>query len=128
MDIHESGEMYLETILILSRAKTSVRSIDVSEYMGFSKPSISRAMGLLKNAGYVLMDKDGYLTLTEKGQIVALKMYERHTVLSRFLMSIGVSEENAVADACKMEHDISDETFDAIKRHAGIETGTGDTV
>ena len=128
MDIHESGEMYLETILILSRTKPSVRSIDVCDYMGFSKPSISRAMGLLKNAGYVLMDKDGYLTLTEKGQTVALKMYERHTVLSRFLMSIGVSEENAVADACKMEHDISDETFDAIKRHAGIETGTGDTV
>ena len=122
MDIHESGEMYLETILILSRTKASVRSVDVCEYMGFSKPSISRAMSLLKNAGYVRMDKDGYLTLTEKGQNIAVKIYERHTVLSRFLMSIGVSEENAVADACKMEHDISDETFDAIKRHAGIQS------
>lgn len=123
MSIRESGEMYLETILILSQKQTSVRSIDVCDYMHFSKPSISRAVGLLKKDGYLNMDKDGFLTLTEKGAEIAVKIYERHNVLSKFLMSIGVSEENAVADACKMEHDISDESFEAIKRYSGIQGG-----
>lgn len=124
MSIHESGEMYLETIFVLSQKQSSVRSIDVCEYMGFSKPSISRAVSVLKKDGYVLMDKDGFLTLTDEGRAIALKIYERHNVLSKFLMNIGVSEENAVADACKMEHDISDESFEAIKKHSGIQVNT----
>lgn len=117
MRIQESGEMYLETILVLSQQKASVRSIDVCEYMGFSKPSVSRAISLLKGAGYVIMDADGFLTLTEAGCEIASKIYERHTVLTEFLVGMGISEETASADACKMEHDISDETFEAIKRH-----------
>lgn len=122
MSIRESGEMYLETILILSRQKSCVRSIDVGEYMGFSKPSVSRAISLLKGAGYVNMDADGSLTLTDAGRETASKIYERHTVLTGFLVGMGVSEETASADACKMEHDISDETFEAIKRRVS-ETG-----
>ncbi|MGN0519646.1 MAG: metal-dependent transcriptional regulator [Candidatus Fimenecus sp.] len=118
MHLQESGEMYLETIYILSKQGGTVRSIDVGEYMGFSKPSVSRAVGLLKSGGYVLMDADGTLSLTESGLAVAQKIYERHTTLSAFLIQLGVSKENAVADACKMEHDISDETFEALKRHA----------
>ena len=116
MHLQESGEMYLETILILSR-KGAVRSLDVAEYMGFSKPSVSRAVGLLKQGGYLLMDKDGYLTLTESGLDVAKKIYERHTLLSKFLVRLGVDEKTATEDACKMEHDISDESFSAIKEH-----------
>ena len=120
MHLQESGEMYLETIYILSQQGGAVRSIDVGEYMGFSKPSVSRAVRLLKSGGYVFMDADGALTLTETGLAVAKKIYERHTTLSEVLMQLGVSKENAVADACKMEHDISDETFEALKRHAQI--------
>ena len=116
MHLQESGEMYLETILILSKSNTHVRSIDVCEYMGFSKPSVSRAIGLLKNGGYVNMDSDGYLTLTELGAEVANKMYPRHNLLTNFLISLGVSEEVASADACKIEHHISDESFEAIKK------------
>ena len=116
--IQESGEMYLETILILSRSKSAVRSIDVVEYMGFSKPSVSRAMSRLRADGYILTDPAGAITLTEKGRELAGKIYGRHTALTEFLVSIGVSEETAAADACKMEHDISDETFDAMKKHA----------
>lgn len=101
---------------ILSK-KGVVRSLDVAEYMGFSKPSVSRAVGLLKQGGYLIMDKDGYLTLTDAGLDVAHKIYERHTVLSNLLIRLGVSEEVAVEDACKLEHDISDETFAAIKEH-----------
>lgn len=97
--------------------KGVVRSLDVAEYMGFSKPSVSRAVGLLKQGGYLIMDKDGYLTLTDAGLEVAHKIYERHTVLSNLLIRLGVSEEVAVEDACKLEHDISDETFAAIKEH-----------
>lgn len=118
MHLQESGEMYLETIFILSQQGGTVRSIDVGEYMGFSKPSVSRAVSLLKSGGYVFMDADGALTLTESGLAIAKKIYERHTTLSEFLIHLGISEENAVADACKMEHDISDETFEALKRHA----------
>lgn len=115
MHIQESGEMYLETILVLSAKNPYVRSIDVSEYMGFSKPSVSRAIGILKTGGYVEMDKDGYLTLTALGLSVAQKVYERHNIITDFLLSIGVSEEVASSDACKIEHHISDESFEAIK-------------
>ena len=114
MQIQESGEMYLETILLLSKKSAWVRSIDVSEYMGFSKPSVSRAIGLLKNGGYIEMDKDGYLTLTETGIELASKIYERHSIITEFLISLGVSEQTASADACKIEHVISDESFEAI--------------
>lgn len=117
MHLQESGEMYLETIWILSRKSNAVRSIDVSEYMNFSKPSVSRAIGLLKQGGYVLMDEEGFLTLTEAGAEIAGKIYERHQVLTKCLIRLGVSPETAATDACKVEHDISDETFDAIKRH-----------
>ena len=120
MHLQESGEMYLETILILSERGREVRSVDVSEYMKVSKPSVSRAIGLLKNGGYVCMDKNGYLTLTEEGSRVASHIYEKHTVLTRFLVSLGVEEETAAEDACRMEHLISDASFDAIKRHAGL--------
>ena len=117
MHLQESGEMYLETILLLSKRNPRVRSIDVGEYMGFSKPSVSRAIGLLKSGGYVNMDKDGYLTLTDAGAEVARKIYERHELLSGFLTALGVSEETASADACKIEHHISDESFAAIKKY-----------
>ena len=117
MNVHESGEMYLEAILVLSRKSSFVRSVDVGEYLGYSKPSVSRAMGLLKNGGYVTADENGFLSLTEAGREIAEKIYERHTVLSRVLMGLGVPEAVAVEDACKIEHDISDATFDAIKRH-----------
>ena len=116
MHLQESGEMYLETILILSQQNTHVRSIDISDYMGFSKPSVSRAIGLLKNGGYVEVDSDGYLTLTEHGLEVARKVYDRHKVLTEFLVSLGVSEETASNDACKIEHDISDESLEAIRK------------
>ena len=121
MHLQESGEMYLETIYVLSKNGV-VRSLDVAEYMGFSKPSVSRAVGLLKQGGYLIMDRDGSLTLTEDGLGVAKKIYERHTLLSDFLVRLGVDEKTAVEDACKIEHDISDESFAAIKRH--VKTGT----
>lgn len=117
MHIQESGEMYLETILILSRKNGAVRSIDISEYMGYSKPSVSRAMGLLRSDGYINVDGGGYITLTESGAEIAEKIYERHTVLAEALKMLGVTEPAATADACKIEHDISDESFEAIKRH-----------
>ena len=117
MHLQESGEMYLETVYVLSKNGV-VRSLDVAEYMGFSKPSVSRAVGLLKQGGYLLMDKDRYLTLTESGLDVAKKIYERHTLLSKFLVRLGVDEKTASEDACKMEHDISQTSFEAICRHA----------
>ncbi len=117
MRLQESGEMYLETILILSETKSDVRSIDVGEYMGFSKPSVSRAIGLLREGGYVNMDKNGHLTLTDLGEEVARKMYERHKLLTNLFIRLGVSEETASDDACKIEHHISDESFAAIKRY-----------
>lgn len=123
MHLQESGEMYLETIYILSQKSSSVRSIDVGDYMGFSKPSVSRAVGILKKGGYVVMDKDGYLSLTDSGLEVAKKIYERHTTLTDFLVRLGVDKNTAVEDACKMEHDISDETFEALKRHANKYSG-----
>ncbi|MBQ3096149.1 MAG: metal-dependent transcriptional regulator [Clostridia bacterium] len=120
MALLESGEMYLESILILSRRGGKVRSVDVSEYMGFSKPSVSRAIGLLKSGGYITVDPDGYIALTDVGTEVAERIYERHTLLTEFLVRLGVERETASADACKMEHHLSDETFAAIKNHAEI--------
>ena len=117
MSIHESGEMYLESIYVLQKKNNLVRSIDVSEHMGFSKPSVSRAMGLLKQGGYILINKDGYITLTEEGKAVAQKIYDRHTILSGLLVALGVDPAIAAEDACKLEHAISDESFAAIKRH-----------
>ena len=118
MHLQESGEMYLETIYILSKKSSYVRSIDVGEYMGYSKPSVSRAVSILKKGGYVLMDDNGHLTLTDTGLEIAQKIYERHTTLTDFLIRLGVNEKTAAEDACKMEHDISDETFAAMKKHA----------
>ena len=117
MSVHESGEMYLEAILVLSQQNGSVRSIDVSEYLGYSKPSVSRAVGILKNGNYIVVDKDGSLSLTETGKAIAEKIYERHTMMTDLLIRMGVSRETAAADACKLEHAISDESFEAIKRH-----------
>ena len=117
MPIYESGEMYLETIHVLLEKNGHVRSIDVAEYMGYSKPSISRAMGLLKNGGFIEIEKDGSITLTESGIKVAKKIYERHTVLSQLLVSLGVRPEVAAEDACKLEHAISDESIAAIKAY-----------
>ncbi len=117
MHIHESGEMYLESIYVLLQRQSHVRSVDVSEYMGYSKPSVSRAMGLLRSGGYIAVDGEGFITLTEEGNRVAQKIYERHTVLSRMLTQLGVSRETAAEDACRLEHAISDESFAAIKAH-----------
>lgn len=119
MRLQESGEMYLETILILSKEKNTVRSIDIAEYMGYTKPSISRAISLLKKGGFVIADSDGFLSLTEDGREIAEKIYERHTLLTEFLIRLGVDEKTAAEDACKMEHIISDQSFQAIKKHAG---------
>ena len=117
MNIRESGEMYLETIFILSQKSAEVRSIDVGAYMGYSKPSVSRAIGLLKKEGLVDVDGQGHLTLTDAGEKRARVIYERHLLLSKLLMNIGVDEETAVEDACRIEHVISDESFRAIKAH-----------
>ena len=117
MALQESGEMYLETVYILSQKGPFVRSIDVAEYMGFSKPSVSRGVGILKCDGYLNVDKDGYLTLTEAGLDRARKIYERHTVIRDMLIRLGVDEETASQDACRIEHIISDASFQAICRH-----------
>lgn len=116
MFLQESGEMYLETIYILSQKSSAVRSVDIGEYMGYSKPSVSRAVGLLKAGDYITVDHDGYITLTDAGHEVAEKMFERHTTLTKFLVGLGVDPIIATEDACKIEHDISDESFEAIKR------------
>lgn len=117
MHLQESGEMYLETIYILTKKNHDVRSLDVAEYMNFSKPSVSKAVGLLKQGEYITVDQEGYLHLTAMGEEIAAKMYERHMLLTEFLMRLGVDRETASADACKIEHDISDKSFEAIKRH-----------
>ena len=117
MHMQESGEMYLETIHVLYKKHGHVRSVDVSEYMGYSKPSVSRAVGLLKNGGYIEVAKDGAITLTPLGLEVANKIYERHTVLTQFLINLGVDPEVAAEDACKLEHAISDQSLSAIKAH-----------
>ena len=117
MHIQESGEMYLETIHVLLKKNGHVRSIDVSEHMGYSKPSVSRAVGILKKGGYILVDKDGFITLTDTGRAVAEKIFARHTLISNLLIRLGVSPEVAADDACKIEHAISDESFEALKRY-----------
>ncbi len=111
----ESGEMYLETIYVLSKELPTVRAIDICDYRGVSKPSVSRAVGILKKGGYILCEENGNLVLTETGRAVAEKIYERHTVLTQYLLKIGVDEAIASEDACKIEHIISDDTFNAIK-------------
>lgn len=116
MQLQESGEMYLETILILSKEKDSVRAVDVGEYMGYSKPSVSRALGLLKSGGFLSVAKDGSITLEDPGMELAEKIYERHTFLTELLMKLGVDRETATEDACRIEHDISDTSFEALKR------------
>ncbi len=116
MAIQESGEMYLETILILSQKMDNVHAIDVGKYMGYSKPSVSRAMGILKEGGFIKVADSGVITLTDEGKKKAESVYERHNVISELLMMIGVSEETAIEDACKAEHYISDETFEALKK------------
>jgi Mn-dependent DtxR family transcriptional regulator len=117
MELHESGQMYLETIHVLLQKNEQVRAIDVGEYLGYSKPSVSRALGILKQRGYLTVENDGFLRLTEEGRALAEKLYERHTVLSRLLISLGVDEETATEDACRIEHVISDRSFDAIQRY-----------
>ncbi len=119
MILQESGEMYLETIYVLSKKLPIVRSVDVSEHLGYSKPSVSRAVGLLKNGGYITVEQSGELKLTADGLIKAKTIFERHTILTRCLVLLGVSEKTATEDACKIEHVISDESFEAIKKHIG---------
>jgi Mn-dependent DtxR family transcriptional regulator len=117
MSIHESGEMYLESIYLLLRKHNRVRSVNVAEFTGYKKPSVSRAMGLLRENGLIITDKSGYISLTEEGLRLAEKTYERHSLLTRFFTLMGVSEDTAEADACKIEHVISDETVDAMRRY-----------
>ena len=125
MKIQESGENYLETILMLEQKNGSVRSIDIATELDFSKPSVSRAIGILKQGGYVIMDEEGFLALTETGMEIAGKIYERHQLLTEFLTRLGVSEETAAADACKIEHDLSEETYS--KMIAFAQRGTLET-
>jgi len=115
MQIHESAEDYLESILVLKKTKGIVRSIDIVRYMDYSKPSVSRAMSLLRENGYITMQKDGWIELTEEGQAIAEKIYERHDLLTKWLVALGVPQEIAAEDACRIEHDISPETFEKLK-------------
>ncbi len=117
MSIYESGENYLESILILSKKQNFVRAIDISEYLGFSKPSVSRAMSILADKDLICINDKGYITLTQKGLNIAENIYERHTFLRNFLISIGVDEKTAESDACKMEHAVSEKSFEAIKKY-----------
>lgn len=117
MKIQESAENYLETILELEKAKGNVRSIDVANHLGFSKPSVSVAMKAFREEGYVTVDGDGNLSLTEKGRAVAERVFERHNIIAKALILLGVDEETALADSCKIEHDLSEETFRKIKEH-----------
>jgi len=117
MQLQESGEMYLETIYLLTSGGKSIRAIDVCEHMGYSKPSVSRAVSLLKSGGYLTVEVGGSLVLTEKGREKAEKTYKRHTILTEFFSFIGVDKETATEDACKIEHHISDATIDALQKH-----------
>ena len=119
MKIHESAENYLETILVLQNSTGAVRSIDVAQHLGFSKPSVSRAVGLLRENGYITVDEGGHLKLTEAGRAIAESIYERHEFLTHWLMQLGVPEETAAEDACRIEHVLSDKTFAALKKHFG---------
>lgn len=117
MALQESGQMYLETIHVLLQKNEKIRAIDVATYLGYTKPSVSRAIGILKKGEYISVDGDGYISMTEQGKRAAEKLYERHTVLTNMLIALGVDEETAVADACRIEHVISDKTFSSIKNH-----------
>ncbi len=117
MTLHESGQMYLEAIHVLSQTHEKIRAIDIGAYLGYSKPSVSRAIGILKGSEHILVDGNGYITMTEKGRQVAEQLYERHTVLTNMLMALGVDEETATEDACRIEHVISDQSFAAVKEH-----------
>ena len=117
MALHESGQMYLEAIYVLTQKNTNIRSIDVGAYLGYSKPSVSRAMGILRNDGYITVDGDGFISLTEKGKDFAVQLYDRHTVIANMLMALGVDEDIATEDACRIEHVISDKSFEAVKKH-----------
>ena len=117
MRLQESGEMYLETIYLLSKSLPVVRSIDVSEHLGYSKPSVSRAVGLLKNGGFITVGENGELLLSKQGLYIAEELYERHTILTECLIALGVSKETATEDACRIEHFLSEESFEAIKKH-----------
>lgn len=117
MSLHESGEMYLETIYLLSKKSNLVRAIDVGEHLGYSKPSVSRALGILKKEGYITVDTNGHITLTETGMKTASKTYERHEILTNLFVLLGVNVTTASEDACKIEHVISDDTFQALKAH-----------
>ena len=116
MHLQESGEMYLESIYMLTKTKSSVRSIDIVEYMNYSKPSVSRAVKLLKNGGYIDVDEQGYIKLTQLGKEVSEKIVERHTLITKFLIALGVDDKTSAEDACKIEHVISDKSFNAIKK------------
>lgn len=118
MPIQESGEMYLEDILVLKSKLSQVRAIDIVKYTGYTKPSVSRAVGLLKDGGYIVLDSDGYISLTESGIEIASRIYERHTFLTKCFIALGVEEKVATQDACRIEHTISDQTFEAIKKYA----------
>jgi Mn-dependent DtxR family transcriptional regulator len=120
MKIQESAEMYLETIFLLSQKKPNVRSVDISVYTGYSKPSVSRAVGLLKKAGLISVSDDGYILLSSEGMQIAEKIYERHTLLTKLFIKLGVSEKVAAEDACRIEHVISKETFEVLKKHAQL--------
>ena len=117
MSLHESGQMYLEAIHVLLQKNNRVRSIDIGAYLGYTKPSVSRAIGILKKGEYIVVDQDGYITLTESGKKVAEQLYERHTILSNMLITLGVDEKTATEDACRIEHVISDKSFNSIKKH-----------
>ena len=117
MALHESGQMYLEAIHVLSKRMDKIRAIDVGAYLGYTKPSVSRAVGILKKGEYITVDSDGYISMTESGRAIAEQLYERHTVLTNMLMALGVGEETAAEDACRIEHVISDESFAALKEH-----------
>ena len=119
-EMHESGEMYLETILVLSQEKPVVRSIDICDHMNFSKPSVSRAVGKLKADGYIEVDGSGYITLTPSGREIAERIYDRHNTLQKIFMAIGVDESTAEDDACKLEHYLSDTTYEAMKKYFKI--------
>ena len=117
MALHESGQMYMEAIYVLLQKNERIRAIDVGAYLGYTKPSVSRAIGLLKNSGHILVGVDGYITMTQKGKEFAEQLYERHTVLTNMLVALGVDEETATEDACRIEHVISDQSFAAVKAH-----------
>lgn len=117
MALHESGQMYLETIYILLQQNTQIRAIDVGAYLGYTKPSVSRAIGILKKGGYITVDDEGYISMTSVGNDLAEKLYERHTVLTNMLVALGIDEETATKDACRIEHVISDKSFNVVKKH-----------